>query len=117
MIVGTRIESRLSALVMSQTELARRVGVSQATIAHLITGRSRSSSHLHKIAQELRTSPEYLSGETDNPDPAFTPALVLSADDREMLKLFQAMAERDKSAILQIVRTMSGQFASEVREE
>lgn len=50
---------------MSQAELARRVGIKQPTISDLIAGKSRSSSHLHKIARELQTTPEYLLGETD----------------------------------------------------
>lgn len=67
MTIGERIDERLKALGLSQSELARRVGVSQATIAGLITGRSSGSKHLHAIARELRTTPQYLTGETDDP--------------------------------------------------
>ena len=52
---------------MSQAELARRIGVAQATIANLVRERSAGSKHLHAIARELRTTPAYLSGETDDP--------------------------------------------------
>jgi Predicted transcriptional regulator len=79
-MVGDRISSRLTELGLTQSELARRVHVSQATIAQLVTGRSRSSAHLHKIARELQTTPAYLSGETDDPSagalPVPTPELV-----------------------------------------
>lgn len=54
---------------MSGAELARRIGVKQPTISDLINGRSRSSVHLHAIARELGTTPEYLLGETDDPSP------------------------------------------------
>lgn len=67
MIVPDRISSLLSDRGMSQAELARRVGVAQQTIHKLITGGSRSSSHLHKIARELETTAAYLVGETDDP--------------------------------------------------
>lgn len=72
MIVGQRIKARLEQLQLdqpdfSQAELARRVGMSQSGIVNLIAGRSRSSTHLHKIARELHTTPAYLSGETDDP--------------------------------------------------
>lgn len=65
-MVGGRIADRLAELGMSQSELARRVGVSQGTIAQLISGRNRSSAYLHKIARALGTTPEYLGGETDD---------------------------------------------------
>ena len=58
---------------LSQSELARRVGVSQATIFKLLTGESYGSKHLHRIARELETTPAYLEGETDDPAPDAPP--------------------------------------------
>lgn len=71
--MGERILLRLSDLKITQTELARRVGVTQGTIAQLISGRIQSSSKLHKIAKALETTPEYLTGETDDPDAGYVP--------------------------------------------
>lgn len=71
--VGDRIRARLAQLDLSQSELARRVRVNQSTIAALLSGRSRSSSHLHLIARELQTTPAYLTGETDDPDEGAPP--------------------------------------------
>ncbi|MXO64873.1 XRE family transcriptional regulator [Altericroceibacterium endophyticum] len=68
MTVGDRIRERLEALEMSGAELARRVGVKQPTISALISGKTRSSSYLHVIARELKTTPEYLTGESDEAD-------------------------------------------------
>ena len=58
---------------MSQSELARRIGVSQQTIHKLIVGGSRTSVHLHRIAKELLTTIEYLTGEIDDPDEGAPP--------------------------------------------
>lgn len=58
---------------MSQSELARRVGISQASVFRLVKGEAYGSKHLHRIARELRTSPSYLSGETDDPDEGAPP--------------------------------------------
>lgn len=69
MVVGQRIESLLAENGWSQAELARRVGVSQQTVWKLISGHSQGSRHLHAIARALATTPEYLSGETDDPAP------------------------------------------------
>jgi phage repressor protein C with HTH and peptisase S24 domain len=65
-MISARLAQRLAEMDMSQSELARRVGVSQATIAQLISGKSRSSAHLHKIARALNTTPAFLSGETED---------------------------------------------------
>ena len=67
-MIGERILSRLSVLGRSQSWLARQVGITQPAINGLIRGSSRSSAHLHKIARALVTTPEYLTGETDDPD-------------------------------------------------
>lgn len=69
MSVGDRIRERLGELGISGAELARRVGLKQPTISELMTGKSRSSAHLHLIARALKTTPEYLLEEIDDPAP------------------------------------------------
>lgn len=66
MILPQRIRERLTSLNLSQAELARQVGIAQPTIARILSGSSKSSSHLHRIARVLQTTPAYLSGETDD---------------------------------------------------
>jgi len=74
MIIPERLISRMEAVGESQSSLARKVGVSPQTIGKLARGESTSSSHLHVIAQFLRTTPAYLTGGTDDPDAgAFIP--------------------------------------------
>jgi transcriptional regulator with XRE-family HTH domain len=58
----------MAALGISQSELARRVGVSQSAIHKLTSGGAYGSKHLHTIASELGTTPAYLEAKTDNPD-------------------------------------------------
>lgn len=67
--LGERIAARMRKLGKSQSALARDVGVSQPTIAALISGDSQGSKHLHKIARELETTVAFLLGETDDPEP------------------------------------------------
>jgi len=66
-------ERRLRFLIeergISQSELARRVGISQAAINKLVSGRGQGSKHLHKIAEELGTTPGYLTGSSDQIEP------------------------------------------------
>lgn len=67
MIDRVRLQEKLQESGLSQSELARRVELSQATIAGLFTGRQTGSKHLHRIARALGTTPEYLLKESDNP--------------------------------------------------
>lgn len=64
----TRLAERMKSERIGQAELARRVGVSQPTIAKLLKGDSRSSAFLHLIAAELETTPAFLTKQTDDPD-------------------------------------------------
>lgn len=70
----------MEALNLSQSALARLVGVTQGTIAHLVSGRTTNSVHLPQIARALETTVEYLGGVTDDPVagalPVPTPALL-----------------------------------------
>lgn len=77
--VGDRIEERLGKLGLSQSELARRVGIKQPTINALIRGNNTTSKHLHRIAAELETSPGYLAGETDEDAPVAVAPSALEA--------------------------------------
>lgn len=73
MFNADRFRKLLAEKGLSQSELARRVGVSQSAIHKLASGGAYGSAHLHKIARELGTSPSYLSGETDDPSEGAVP--------------------------------------------
>lgn len=105
MSIGTRIESRLKELGISQAELARRVMVDQSTINGLIRGHSQSSKHLHRIARELQTTAAYLSGETDDPQ-ADAPVQQLDHAERELLAMFRSLDGDERTAISLIVRRL-----------
>lgn len=77
--VGGRIVERMAKLGMNQSELARRVKLSQPTINALVKGNNASSRHLHRIAAELETSPAYLAGETDDDAPVSVAPSALDA--------------------------------------
>nr|WP_317893805.1 S24 family peptidase [uncultured Sphingomonas sp.] len=80
MLRSDRLRQLLADLNLSQSELARRVGVSQAAIAKLVTRGAAGSKHIHAIARELHTTPAYLMGEVDDSAegavPPPTPALI-----------------------------------------
>ena len=73
MRTGERIAALRMAKGLSQTQLAKAADLSQATIGKLESGISSGSSHLHRIARVLGTTPEYLTGETDDPSEGALP--------------------------------------------
>ena len=64
-MIGERLAILLEDRGWSQAELARRVGITPQSIGKLARGESHGSKHLHRIARELQTTPEYLTGEVD----------------------------------------------------
>jgi transcriptional regulator with XRE-family HTH domain len=89
----------MEAVGLGQTELARRVGVSQPTIFKLLNNQRYSSTHLHKIARELRTTVAYLTGETDDPDSDVPDLPAFSREDIELLQRISVLSERARRGI------------------
>ncbi len=75
----------MEAAGFSQSELARRVGVTQGAIAKVANNNPNGSSFLHKIAQHLGTSPAYLTGEIDDPVAGAPPPAPLPRAQHVML--------------------------------
>lgn len=73
MTVGQRISERLEAISMTQSELARRVGMAQSSVNALINRNKVGSKHLHRIAAVLQTTPAYLNCEIDDPSENYVP--------------------------------------------
>lgn len=69
MFRSDRLEALMREQGISQSELARRVGVSATAIWKLLKDPSQGSKHIHKIAREVGVSPEFLMDETDDKSP------------------------------------------------
>ena len=69
-VLPERIRQCMAAAGVNQSELARRVGVTQQTIGKLVTGKANSSIYLHVIARVLGTTPEYLTGDSEDSSPS-----------------------------------------------
>lgn len=106
MKLGERIDLRRIQLGLSQSELARRVGVRQSTMNSLIRGESYSSRHLLKIARELQVSPAYLTGEVDDPEQDAPSPPALSREQSEMLRLFDALDGPERALLTGVARSM-----------
>jgi transcriptional regulator with XRE-family HTH domain len=67
MILPGRVVERMELLGISQSALARRLGVSQATVSRWRKG-EHGAKGAHQLARVLQTTVEYLTGEIDDPD-------------------------------------------------
>jgi transcriptional regulator with XRE-family HTH domain len=105
MSLGERIEERMRALDLSQAELARRAGVPQTTMNSLVRGNARTTPHLIRIARELRTTPGYLMGETQDHSAEF-PAECLQAEELKLLALFRRLPPADRETVLQLSKRL-----------
>jgi transcriptional regulator with XRE-family HTH domain len=107
MSLGQRIGARAKELGLSQAALARRSGVPQSTVNTLINSDARWSPHTLKLARVLQTTPDYLVGETDNPDEGAPPLSDIDHETQELIDNIERLAPADRRALLQIARSMS----------
>lgn len=92
---------------LSQSELARRLGVTQGAIAKIAKNNPNGSSFLHRLARELATTPAYLTAETDDPTSDAPTAPALSYEQLELIECFDRLSRADQQALLQIARSMA----------
>ncbi|MBB4619129.1 helix-turn-helix domain-containing protein [Sphingomonas abaci] len=105
--LGQRIEERRAALGISQAELARRVGIRQSTLNSLINGDSRSSRSIIDLARELRTTPEFLLGKSDDPA-GFAPSPAdLPAQDRQLVDIFGSFKSSERSFLIEMLQALA----------
>jgi transcriptional regulator with XRE-family HTH domain len=107
-MIAERLRDLLASRCLSQAELARRVGLDQSTINGMVKGGQRASTKLHLIARELRTTPAYLTGETDDPGSDAPQPPILSPHQREMAVRFANLSLADQRTLLRIARLMEG---------
>lgn len=108
MSIGARIEERLGEIGISQSELARRVGVRQSTMNSLIRGDNRTSRSILKIARELKTTPAYLTGDCDDPNASTDLPPDLDSEERELVDHFSHLSPADRKLLLGVARSMAG---------
>lgn len=91
MALRNRVKASRSALGISQSELARRVGVSSAAINHLESGRTAAlkAETLIRLAAALQVSAYWL----EHGSGAATPDARLTPDESEVMALYHALSE------------------------
>lgn len=67
-IVGQRLEDLIELRRTTQSKVAAAIGLSQPSIGRMISGETRETGKLLELARVLKTTPEYLVGESNERD-------------------------------------------------
>ncbi len=95
---------------MKPIELARRAGISRATVSLWLSGQTKtiSGNKLVRVARTLGVDPAYLSG--DAPLEAREPANAYAAhssDENRLLSRYRLLGELDKERVMAIMDILS----------
>jgi transcriptional regulator with XRE-family HTH domain len=120
--VGSRISLRRSALGLSQTALARQLGISFQQVQKYETGTNRiSASRLHRVAVVLGTSVETffpVSGKPpDEGEGATLRALTATADGRSVALDFPLIERAEvRKAVAKVIGALARSGSPNVKE-
>lgn len=67
-LIPERVRKRMKDLGVTQAQVARATGLSQPTIGRFLNGEVRTTTKLVELAQSLETTPQFLVGETEEPE-------------------------------------------------
>jgi transcriptional regulator with XRE-family HTH domain len=104
--IGDRLRWLIEVRGIKQTELAEKIGVTQAAISNIVTDSTRkpSAPTLMKLAAALQCNPTWiLTGEGD----PYGWAPVTSTAHVELLNLYRAMSPDSQAALLTVARSMA----------
>jgi transcriptional regulator with XRE-family HTH domain len=110
--VGIRLRHVRKLRGLNQAELAKKAGVSQASVSELETGESRSpwGTNLVRLAQTLKVSPEWLAsgkGQMDGYEAPLPPEALKMA--KEWLRLTPEVRSRIADMITEMVKTSAAE--------
>lgn len=90
-----RLRAAMGRAAANQSQLADAVGLKQPSIGRLLSGETKTSRALNAIAAYLRTTPQYLVGETDDPStnaaalPAHSPPTAVDDYDPDLVNIHE----------------------------
>ena len=106
MTVGERVRWLLEVKGLKQTEMAAKMGTTQAMVSNIVTDSSRkpSAPSLLAMADVFECRPSWILDGRGDP---FAWAVVSDARQAELLRLFKALAEPQKEALLVTARALA----------
>lgn len=104
--IGDRLRWLLEYREMKQTELAEKIGVTQAAVSNIVTTSTRkpSAPTLLRMAAALQASAEWII--TGNGDP-FEISIIGAESEKELIEAFRNMNVQAQSALIAAAKAMS----------
>ena len=78
--LANRLKKALSDVGMSQSELARKIGIKPQSVQYLCSGKAQGTTHAVAIATVLNISPSWLLDEKEQTEPFHTSAMKSNAE-------------------------------------
>lgn len=106
MSVGERVRWMLEVTGLKQTELAERIGGTQAMISNIVTDASRkpSAPSLLAMAEAFDCRPSWILDGRGDP---FAWAVVSDARQADLLRMFKRLPSAQQDAVMGMVRALS----------
>ena len=107
-LTGERLESAMRRRGLDQSDLAERLGTSQATISRIVLGKTANSRWLPRIATELRFPLPWLQGVSDD-DGLYggDSDSPVTHQEQELLELFRGLDVNERGAIITLARSIA----------
>lgn len=106
MTIGERVKWLLEYRGMKQTEAAAKIGKTQAMFSNIVTDSSRkpSAPSLLDMADIFECRPRWILDGMGDP---FAWAVVTDSRQAELLRVFRALPEQQKQALIQMARALT----------
>lgn len=104
--IGDRVRFVMEARGMKQTEVAERIGVTQAAISNIVTDSSRkpSAPTLLKLASALQANPYWIISGDGAP---FEITTVGRDDERKLIEAYREIDPAKRPELLKLARSMA----------
>jgi transcriptional regulator with XRE-family HTH domain len=104
MDIGNRVKSLRKQKSLSQTELAKRLGIDQSLISYLESGKGMGSSHIASLALVLGVNAHWLETGQGSPELNYVPPVVVNKtyckEIEEAIRLMEAADDRGRIKML-----------------
>lgn len=112
-LIGERIYDRRTANNLTQEELAEKLQIAKSTISRWERGEiCPSKKHLIRLTHYLKTSLDYLVGDSDSPRVPFSPSdlpeidFPLSKKDQKIIGMLLELSPSDKEVVYKIIELL-----------
>lgn len=104
-VTAERLAQAMEIRGFDQTRLAHELDVTQGAISKILVGKTRNSRLMPRIAARLAVPLPWLLAESDSDGDFVNEGFTV--EERDWVELLRSIAPKDRSAALQLVRTIA----------